>query len=92
MPAPERKRLDETLADWIVARLDSTAEGGLRRHVEGVGGTSRDRFTLPEARQFFARLTRAEPDADWRMLHHHTLVTPAEHEDWINGAGKRWSP
>jgi hypothetical protein len=60
-----------------------TAPDGLKRHSEG----AQSRFGLTRAKKIQHEL--GEP---WMVVHYHTLVPPAEHELWLKGAGKRWSP
>jgi hypothetical protein len=74
--------IDPNAREWIVVKLDPTAEGGLR-HFAGV----ETRYPLASAKA----IVHAH-GAPWRLLHFHTLVNPVEHQLWLNGAGAKWAP
>lgn len=68
------------MVEWEVVHV---AKDGLKRHTEG----AQSRFGLTTARQIAKKL--GEP---WYVIHYHTMVNPEEHDAWLKGGGKRWSP
>ncbi len=66
--------------EWIIHRFDE--KGIPRRHMEGAQGL----FGLTRAQEICKKLGE-----DWQVLHHVTMVTPAEHEAWLKGRGNLWS-
>lgn len=69
------------LVEWEVLHVDKA--GNIVRHSEG----AQSRFGLTRARKIAKAL--GEP---WKVNHYHTLVPPDEHEAWLQGQGKHWSP
>lgn len=77
--------------EWEIIRIGKAkdAEGNpipgaaIERHSEG----AQTRFGLSRAREVAKNLGKP-----WQVVHYHTLVPPDEHEQWLRGAGKNWSP
>ncbi len=69
------------LVEWEVLHVDKA--GQIIRHSEG----AQSRFGLTRAKKIAKAL--GEP---WKVNHYHTLIPPDEHEAWLKGAGRNWSP
>lgn len=71
------------IEEWILIRLDRKMPGGFERYREG----NRGKFNLETGRKLLL-----ERPAGWQLVHHKTLVEPADHSDWLVAVEARNGP
>lgn len=82
--APKPTGINGSGAEWMVIRLDPAFEGGFELHTQSDGSQY---WRLRQA----AEIAKGAGD-DWRLLHHHTMIGPAEHQRWVERRGQVWAP
>lgn len=74
-------QINPAALEWLVIRTsgDNIPEAGFAQ--DG------DRRTLADA-----TARQVELGIPWSVSHYFTMVPPADHQRWLNGAGAKWAP